>query len=129
VLVRLPTSISEAQACLADGAVPVGGATLVWATWQRDGFPEQAVSLSGDAGSEPPLVVAVAVQATEGDRPRVRVAVRDGYEVLCESTAYNTEAGPVRDALSTTAIGTLPLTAREAIRDEVTAVLTRADDS
>ncbi|MEU2422358.1 FAD binding domain-containing protein [Streptomyces sp. NPDC007851] len=42
---RLPTSVSEARECLAEGAVPVGGATLVWAAWQRDGFPEQAVSL------------------------------------------------------------------------------------
>lgn len=42
---RLPASISEAQRCLAEGAVPIGGATLVWAAWQRDGFPEQALSL------------------------------------------------------------------------------------
>ncbi|MFF1546727.1 FAD binding domain-containing protein [Streptomyces sp. NPDC058291] len=42
---RLPSSVSEAQRCLAEGAVPIGGATLVWAGWQRDGFPEQAVSL------------------------------------------------------------------------------------
>lgn len=42
---RLPTSVSEAQECLAEGAVPVGGATLMWAAWQRDGFPAQAVSL------------------------------------------------------------------------------------
>ncbi|QUC61874.1 FAD binding domain-containing protein [Streptomyces sp. A2-16] len=45
MLLRLPTSLSEAQECLTDGAIPVGGATLVWAAWQRDGFPEQAVSL------------------------------------------------------------------------------------
>jgi hypothetical protein len=45
VLLRLPTSLPEAQECLTDGAIPVGGATLVWAAWQRDGFPEQAVSL------------------------------------------------------------------------------------
>ncbi|WP_086726940.1 FAD binding domain-containing protein [Streptomyces carpinensis] len=45
MLLRLPTSVSEAQECLAEGAVPIGGATLVWATWQRDGFPEQAMSL------------------------------------------------------------------------------------
>ncbi|MGQ4336375.1 FAD dependent dehydrogenase, partial [Streptomyces hayashii] len=38
---RLPSSVSEAQRCLAEGAVPIGGATLVWAGWQRDGFPEQ----------------------------------------------------------------------------------------
>ncbi|MFD8724473.1 FAD binding domain-containing protein [Streptomyces sp. NPDC059629] len=44
---RLPTSVSEARECLAEGAIPVGGATLVWAAWQRDGFPEQAVSLRG----------------------------------------------------------------------------------
>lgn len=45
MLLSLPTSISEAQKCLADGAVPIGGATLVWAAWQREGFPEQAMSL------------------------------------------------------------------------------------
>lgn len=45
MLLRLPTTLPEAQKCLADGAIPVGGATLVWAAWQRDGFPEQAVSL------------------------------------------------------------------------------------
>jgi len=45
VHLRLPTSMSEAQGCLAEGAIPVGGATLVWAAWQRDGFPEQALSL------------------------------------------------------------------------------------
>ncbi|GAA5004965.1 FAD binding domain-containing protein [Streptomyces siamensis] len=45
MLVRFPTSLSEAQECLAEGAVPIGGATLIWATWQRDGFPAQAMSL------------------------------------------------------------------------------------
>ncbi|MBT3149532.1 FAD binding domain-containing protein [Streptomyces sp. CHD11] len=45
MLLRLPTTLSEARQCLAEGAVPVGGATLVWALWQRDGFPEQAMSL------------------------------------------------------------------------------------
>ncbi|MFF9763689.1 MULTISPECIES: FAD binding domain-containing protein [Streptomyces] len=45
MLLRLPTSLSEARRHLAEGAVPVGGATLVWALWQRDGFPEQAMSL------------------------------------------------------------------------------------
>ncbi|MEU3514801.1 FAD binding domain-containing protein [Streptomyces sp. NPDC006654] len=42
---RLPTSVSEARECLAEGAIPVGGATLVWAAWLRDGFPARAVSL------------------------------------------------------------------------------------
>ncbi|CAM5559628.1 hypothetical protein SHIRM173S_08444 [Streptomyces hirsutus] len=45
MLWRLPTSLTEAQNCMAEGAVPIGGATLVWALWQRDGFPEQAMSL------------------------------------------------------------------------------------
>ncbi|MER6072942.1 FAD binding domain-containing protein [Streptomyces sp. NPDC001817] len=45
MLLRLPTSVSGAQECLSEGAVPIGGATLVWATWQRDGFPELAESL------------------------------------------------------------------------------------
>ena len=45
MLLRLPESVSEAQECIREGAVPVGGATLVWAGWQRDGFPDQAMSL------------------------------------------------------------------------------------
>ncbi|MGW3910932.1 FAD binding domain-containing protein [Streptomyces sp. NPDC005070] len=45
MLLRLPTSVSEAQEYLTQGAVPIGGATLVWATWQRDGFPDHAMSL------------------------------------------------------------------------------------
>lgn len=45
MLLRLPESVSEAQECVAEGAVPVGGATLIWAGWQRDGFPERAMSL------------------------------------------------------------------------------------
>lgn len=45
MLLRQPSSVSEAQECLAEGAVPIGGATLVWAEWQRDGFPAQAMSL------------------------------------------------------------------------------------
>ncbi|MFD6556053.1 FAD binding domain-containing protein [Streptomyces sp. NPDC058398] len=45
MLLRLPTSVSEAQEYMSEGAVPIGGATLVWATWQRDGFPDHAMSL------------------------------------------------------------------------------------
>ncbi|WP_339127389.1 FAD binding domain-containing protein [Streptomyces sp. f51] len=45
MLLRLPKSVSEAQEYLTEGAVPIGGATLVWATWQRDGFPDRAMSL------------------------------------------------------------------------------------
>ncbi|MFE9796144.1 FAD binding domain-containing protein [Streptomyces goshikiensis] len=45
MILRSPTSMSEAQECMAEGAVPIGGATLVWATWQRDGFPAHAMSL------------------------------------------------------------------------------------
>ncbi|CCK25527.1 hypothetical protein BN159_1148 [Streptomyces davaonensis JCM 4913] len=45
MLLHLPTSVSEVQQHSAEGALPIGGATLVWATFQRDGFPEQAMSL------------------------------------------------------------------------------------
>ncbi|WP_406005107.1 FAD binding domain-containing protein [Streptomyces sp. NBC_00637] len=234
---RLPSSISEAQRCLAEGAVPVGGATLVWAGWQRDGFPEQAVSLrnvpeartvgpeelggavllskvdatvpevmhraasgvgtgavrrsatvggnivgstlrcllpaalvldaratvleadsvyetdltellakrhvllalswraplvsgyrklEGEAGGPPPLVVAAAVHA-DGDGPRdLRVAVRDGYEVLSESTPYDPDPEQVLHALAGTDLGALPATARDAVHAQITDVLTRA---
>ncbi|MEU5595221.1 FAD binding domain-containing protein [Streptomyces sp. NPDC020298] len=236
MLLRLPTSVSEAQECLAEGAVPVGGATLVWAAWQRDGFPEQALSLRalpeanavgretlgaavvlnqvgdsvpevlrraagsvgtgavrraatvggnlvgstlrcllppalvldarctvlepqsryetdlaevlakrpvllslhwreplvsgyrklpGDAGGQPPLVVAAAVHAEGGGARRLRVAVRDGYEVLSESTPCDTGAEQALDALRHTDIGALPAAARDVVRAEVTTLLTR----
>jgi len=234
VLVRLPRSVSEAQSCLAEGAVPVGGATLVWAGWQRDGFPEQAVSLrelpeakvigDGTLGSavllhemdervpevlrkaaggvgtgavrrtatvggnivgstlrcllpaalvldaravvlepdgpvetdlaellakrplllslhwrepvasgyrkltdqlrgEVPFVVAAAVGA---DAPVLRVAVRDGYDVLSETVPYDTDTGRVLRALALTPLGTLPEAVFEAVRDVVGGVVERA---
>jgi len=235
VFVRLPTSVSEAQECLAEGAVPVGGATLVWAGWQRDGFPEQAVSLrevpearvvgDGTLGSavllheidtrvpevlrraaagvgtgavrrtatvggnivgstlrcllpaalvldaravvlepdgpvetdlaellakrplllslrwsepvatgyrkltdvlrgEVPFVVAVAV--TGVDQLTLRVAVRDGYDVLSEAVPYDTDVRRVLGALALTPLGTLPEAVFEAVREEVVGVVERA---
>ncbi|MFD8522732.1 FAD binding domain-containing protein [Streptomyces capillispiralis] len=235
---RLPTTLSEAQRYLAEGAVPVGGASLVWALWQRDGFPEQAMSLrqlpeanlierealgaavllhqvddrvpdvlrgaastvgtgavrrtatvggnivgstlrcllpaalvlnaratvldrdgsyetdlaevvakrplllglrwrdpvvsgyhkaDAEAGGPPPLVVATAVHAEGDGRHRLFVAVRDGYEVTSETTPCDTGAEQVLEALSRTALGSLPVPAREAIRKEVTGILDRLD--
>ncbi|MFI6464367.1 FAD binding domain-containing protein [Streptomyces sp. NPDC050528] len=240
MLVRLPRSVSEAQSCLTEGAVPVGGATLVWAGWQRDGFPEQAVSLrelpeakvigDGTLGSavllheidervpevlrraasgvgtgavrrtatvggnivgstlrcllpaalvldahavvlepdgpvetdlaellakrplllslhwrepvasgyrkltdqlrgEVPFVVAAAVGAAEGaDAPVLRVAVRDGYDVLSETVPYDTDTGRVLRALALTPLGTLPEGVFEAVRNVVGGVVERAGD-
>ncbi|MET9256401.1 FAD binding domain-containing protein [Streptomyces sp. NPDC003717] len=234
MLLRLPTSVSEAQEGLAEGAVPIGGATLVWATWQRDGFPQQAMSLrevpeanlvepealgaavvlhrvdervpevlrraaasvgtgavrrtatvggnivgstlrcllpaalvlgaratvldaercyeaelaevvakrplmlalrwrtpvaSGyrklptEAGGPPPLVVATAVHADEEDRLLLRVAVRDGYDVLSEATAGHSGAERAVAALERTGLGALPPAARAVVREQVVAVL------
>ncbi|WTO33435.1 FAD binding domain-containing protein [Streptomyces achromogenes] len=234
MLLRLPTSVPEAQQCLADGAVPIGGATLVWATWQRDGFPALAVSLRevpeanavgretlGGAvllhridatvpdvlrlaaatigtgavrrtatvggnivgstlrcllppalaldaratvlepdgvreadlaevvakrpvllglrwrtplasayrklpaapGGQPPLVVASALHTEDGERRRLRVAVRDGYDVLTSTTRCDTGAEDALDALRDTALGDLPATAWEVVRPQVTGLL------
>ncbi|MER7194500.1 FAD binding domain-containing protein [Streptomyces flaveolus] len=234
MLLRLPTSVTEAQECMADGAVPIGGATLVWATWQRDGFPDQAMSLrnlpeatvvgpetlggavvlhqvddrvpevlrraagsvgtgavrrtatvggnlvgsslrcllpaalvldahatvlgsdgvyetdlnevvakrhlllalhwrtpvaSGyhkqpaEAGGPPPLVVATAVHADAEGRHHLRVAVRDGYEVLSGSTACDDGTDQALGALERTDVGALPARAREVVRRQVAGVL------
>ncbi|MFJ9671699.1 FAD binding domain-containing protein [Streptomyces sp. NPDC101221] len=234
MLLRQPTSVSEAQECMARGAVPIGGATLVWATWQRDGFPELAMSLralpeantvepeslgaavvlhriddrvpevlrraagsvgtgavrrtatvggnlvgsslrcllpaalvlearatvlgpdrpyetdlaevmakrhlmlglrwrtplaSGyrkqpaEAGGPPPLVVATAVH-TDGDgRQRLRVAVRDGYDVLSESATCDAGADEALGTLERTDIGALPAGARDVVREQVADIL------
>ncbi|MGW3205616.1 FAD binding domain-containing protein [Streptomyces sp. NPDC001135] len=235
MLLRLPTSVSEAQECLAEGAVPIGGATLVWATWQRDGFPELAMSLrelpeanalgretvggavvlhriddrvpdvlrlaaagvgtgavrrtatvggnlvgstlrcllpaalvldaratvlesdgvqetdmaelvakrpvlvslrwrapiassyrklAGEAGGPPPLVVASAVHAGNGGN-HLRVAVRDGHDVLSGSVTYDTgaDAEQTVHALSETALGDLQGFVWRAVHSQVTGLL------
>ncbi|MFF8594791.1 FAD binding domain-containing protein [Streptomyces sp. NPDC015220] len=240
MLLRLPTTVSEAQECVAAGAVPIGGATLVWAGWQRDGFPEQAVSLrdlpeanvlgpeelgaavvlhriddrvpqvlreaaagvgtgavrrtatvggnlvgsalrcllpaalvldaratvlgpdgvheadltevlakrpvlldlrwrapvasayrkrAGAAGGPPPLVVAAAVHREDGTPAgtthRLRVAVRDGYEVLGGSAPCDADAEGVLRALRHSAFGTLRPTAWEEVHRHVAGLLDR----
>ncbi|MGV9393755.1 FAD binding domain-containing protein [Streptomyces olivaceus] len=234
MLLRLPTSVSEAQQCLAEGAVPIGGATLVWATWQRDGFPELAMSLrnlpeatvlepealgaavvlhriddrvpgvlrgaagsvgtgavrrtatvggnivgsslrcllpaalvldaratvlgpdgtyetdlaevvakrhlllglrwrtplaSGyrkqpaEAGGPPPLVVATAVHADDDGRRHLRVAVRDGYEVLDATVACGGDTGEAVGALEGTDVGALPSGALGVVHEQVADIL------
>ncbi|MFI9244779.1 FAD binding domain-containing protein [Streptomyces sp. NPDC053086] len=234
MLLRLPTSVPEAQECLAQGAVPIGGATLVWATWQRDGFPQFAVSLRelpeanvigretvgsavvlhrideqvpdvlrlaaatvgtgavrrtatvggnlvgstlrcllppalvldaratvlesdgvreadlaevvakrplllglrwrtpiasayrklpGEAGGAPPFVVASALHAGDGTRDRLRVAVRDGYDVLSGTTPCGTDAEETLGALRGTALGDLPAGAWDVVRPQVVGLL------
>ncbi|MGJ5748923.1 CO/xanthine dehydrogenase FAD-binding subunit [Streptomyces puniciscabiei] len=233
MLLRLPTSVSEAQEYLAEGAVPIGGATLLWATWQRDGFPEIAVSLrdlpeanvlgrdtvggavvlhridervpdvlrlaaaqvgtgavrrtatvggnlvgstlrcllpaaivldaratvlesdgvqetdlaelvakrpvllslrwrapiacayrklAGEAGGPPPLVVASAVHADDAGE-RLRVAVRDGYDVLSGSAPCATDTEETLHALGATGFGDLPTAAWDVVRAQVTGLL------
>ncbi|OIK26089.1 FAD binding domain-containing protein [Streptomyces malaysiense] len=236
MLLRLPTSVSEAQECLAEGAVPVGGATLVWATWQREGFPELAMSLRrlpqanvigpetlgaavllgridgrvpdvlrfaagtvgtgavrrtatvggnlvgstlrcllpaalvlgaratvlesdgvretdlaevvakrplllslrwsapiacayrklpADAGGPPPLVVASALHAGDGAGCGVRVAVRDGYEVLAGAAVRSADPEETLGSLRATALGELPAAAWAVVRPQVLDLLAR----
>lgn len=234
VLLRLPTSVSEAQECLAEGAVPIGGATLLWATWQRDGFPEVAMSLrevpeanvlerttvggavllhridervpealrlaaaqvgtgavrrsatvggnlvgstlrcllpaaivldtratvleadgiretdlsevvakrpvllslrwrepvasaffklAAEAGGPPPLVVAAAVHADDDGNRRLRVAVRDGYDVLSGSATCTPDAAQTLHALRGTELIDLSSAAWDVARSKVAALL------
>ncbi|WP_225823579.1 FAD binding domain-containing protein [Streptomyces naphthomycinicus] len=234
MLLRLPTSVTEAQECLADGAVPIGGATLVWATWQRDGFPQLAMSLRelpeanvlgretlgaavvlhrmdgrlpdvlrmaaatvgtgavrrtatvggnlvgstlrcllpaalvldaratvlepdglheadlaevvakrplliglrwrtpvasayrklpGEAGGEPPLVVASALHTGDGTPDRLRVAVRDGYDVISGTTPWAGDADDALGALRGTALGELPAAAWDVVRPQIVTLL------
>ncbi|MFE3636697.1 FAD binding domain-containing protein [Streptomyces sp. NPDC059168] len=235
MLLCLPTSVSEAQECLAEGAVPVGGATLVWAVWQREGFPARAMSLRelpeanvagrealgaavvlarlddrvpdvlrraaasvgtgavrrtatvggnlvgstlrcllppalaldararvlgpdgvretalaeavtgravllgvrwrepvaaayrkfpGADGGVPPLVVASALH--DGERgPRVRVAVRTGYDVLSEDVGRGGDAEDALGALRGTSLGGLSPVAWKAVREQVSGLLDR----
>ncbi|MFG2307302.1 FAD binding domain-containing protein [Streptomyces sp. NPDC048566] len=236
MLLRLPTSVSEAQECLAEGAVPVGGATLVWAGWLRDGFPALAMSLrhlpeanavgaetlgaavvlgrvddrvpealcraaaavgtgavrraatvggnlvgsslrcllpaalvlnaravvlepegvretdlaevlakrplllglrwtaplaschhkaQGAAGGAPPLVVAAALHPVGGGRRLLRVAVRDGYEVLTAAVECRTDPPGSLAALRSGEFGRLPSAAWDIVHDRVGELFSR----
>ncbi|MFJ9134157.1 FAD binding domain-containing protein [Streptomyces sp. NPDC102256] len=236
MLLRLPTSVSEAQECMAEGAVPIGGATLVWAGWQRDGFPELAMSLrdlpeantigdgtlgaavvlhriddrlpevlrgaaatvgtgavrrtatvggnlvgsslrcllpgalvldaravileqdgvretdlaeviakrhlllglrwsaptassyhksEGAAGGAPPLVVAAALHPAADGRRLLRIAVRDGYEVLGDSILCDTDADSVLGTLRNGDLGQLPSDAWDIMSRQTTDLLAR----
>ncbi|MFF5019304.1 FAD binding domain-containing protein [Streptomyces sp. NPDC001165] len=234
MLLRLPSSVSEARECLAEGAVPIGGATLLWADWQRDGFPELAMSLRSlpeanaigretlgaavvlnriddrvpdvirlaaasvgtgavrrtatvggnlvgstlrcllpaalvldarasvlgpegvqeidlaeatakrplllsihwrepvatayrklpaEAGGAPPLVVATALHADAGGRKLLRVAVRDGYDVVSGSATGDTGSEDAIGALRWTALADLPSAAWDIIGEQATQLL------
>ncbi|MFJ4466889.1 FAD binding domain-containing protein [Streptomyces sp. NPDC089424] len=234
MLLRVPTSVSEARECLAEGAVLIGGATLLWATWQRDGFPALAMSLrevpeanvleptalggavvlqrvddrvpdalrlaasrvgtgavrrsatvggnivgstlrcllpaalvldaratvlepdgvretdlaeavakrpvllslrwrtpvtsaffkvAGDAGAEPPLVIASAVHAEDDGSHRLRAAVRDGYDVLEGSVTRTDDVEETLQALRATALGDLPPAAWDIVHAHIAASL------
>ncbi|WP_333773767.1 FAD binding domain-containing protein [Streptomyces sp. IBSBF 3136] len=238
MLLRLPTSVSEARECLAEGAVPIGGATLLWAEWQRDGFPALAMSLRGvpeanalgrgslgaavvlhriddrvpdvlrlaaagvgtgavrrtatvggnlvgstlrcllpaalvlearasvlgqdgvqetdlaevtakrplllglrwrepvasayrklpaEPGGRPPLTVAVALHADSPGRRRLRVAVRDGYEVVGGGAPCDDGADAALHTLRGTALGELPDAAWDVVHGQVDEVLRAAD--
>ncbi|AGS67480.1 FAD binding domain-containing protein [Streptomyces collinus] len=238
MLLRLPTTVSEARECLAEGAVPIGGATLLWAEWQRDGFPTLAMSLRGvpeanalgrgtlgaavvlhriddrvpdvlrlaaasvgtgavrrtatvggnlvgstlrcllpaalvlearasvlgpdgvretelsevtakrplllglrwrepvasayrklpaDPGGRPPRTVSVALHADTSGR-RLRVAVRDGYEVIDGDAPYGDAPGTAPRTLRGTGLRALPEAAWDAVDEQVEAVLRAADD-
>jgi len=239
VLLRLPTSVSEARQCLLEGAVPVGGATLVWGTWLRDGFPDQAMSLRhvpeanvlgpqelgaavvlhridervpqvlrlaaagvgtgavrraatvggnlvgsalrcllpaalvldaratvlgtdgvhatdlaevvakgplllslrwpapvasayrklpGDPGGPPPLVVASALHAEDEGRLRLRIAVRDGYDVISTSVRCGPDVLHTLDALRATELRDAPVEAWRIAGDQIAGLLGRPGD-
>jgi hypothetical protein len=97
---------------------------LRWRTPLVSGYRK----LEGEAGGAPPLVVAVALHAGDGGRALLRVAVRDGYDVLGASTPYEpgTGAEEALNALEDTELGELPAAVRDAVRGQVGEVLARA---
>ncbi|MET7814287.1 FAD dependent dehydrogenase, partial [Streptomyces sp. NPDC005395] len=54
---------------------------------------------------------------------RLRVAVRDGYDVLSESATCDAGADQALDLLERTDIGALPAGARDVVREQVADIL------
>jgi CO/xanthine dehydrogenase FAD-binding subunit len=95
----------------------------------RDPIASSYRKADGDAGGPPPLVVAAAVHS-RGDGPDrlLRVAVRDGYDVLSDSVPCAAGAEETIDALRGTPLGTLPAAAWEDVRRHVAELLARPVD-
>ncbi len=73
-------------------------------------------------------MAAAAVHADGAGARRLRVAVRDGYDVLSESVPCGAGAAPAVDALERTALGGLPAAARDVVRAQVTGLLSAPAD-
>jgi CO/xanthine dehydrogenase FAD-binding subunit len=78
--------------------------------------------LDGAPGGEPQLVVASATHAGDDGRVAVRVAVRDGYEVVDAEATASDDPGQTLDELRATALDDLPAPAWDVIRAQVTAL-------
>jgi hypothetical protein len=80
---------------------------------------------AGEAGGPPPFIVAAAVHADADGHRRLRVAVRDGYEVLSGNIVCDADTGTDRllNALEGTEVGTLDASGRAVIRRHVTELL------
>lgn len=92
---------------------------LRWRTPLTSGYRKEPA----EAGGPPPLVVATAVHADGEGGLRLRVAVRDGYDVLSGTTGCGTDAEETFDALGRTDIGALPAGARDVVREQVAGIL------
>lgn len=100
------------------------GHLLLGLRW-RDPITSAYRKLPGEAGGPPPLVVAAALHTADTGGTRLRVAVRDGYDVITECTEYDSDSGQVLDDLRRTAVGALHATAWEAVHELVTDLLSR----
>lgn len=98
---------------------PVAQPPLVRAAGQR--LPQAG----GGGRRSPPLVVAAAVHAGEEGPAQVRVAVRDGYDVIAAGVPCGDGAEPTLDALRETAVGTLHTTGWQVVHRHVTELLGR----
>ncbi len=68
-------------------------------------------------------MVATAVHADGPGRNLLRVAVRDGYDVLSGTAPCDTGADGALDTLAGTDIGALPAAARDVVREQVAGLM------
>ncbi|KMS76613.1 FAD dependent dehydrogenase [Streptomyces viridochromogenes] len=79
--------------------------------------------LAGEAGGSPPLVVAAAVHAGDDGNHSLRVAVRDGYDVLSGTAMCAADAAQTLHALRGTELIDLSSAAWDVVRSKVAALL------
>lgn len=128
VLAARSITLENGRACETDLSESLTQRSLLLGLTWKEPIASAFHKQHAEAGGPPPLIVATAVHAGNDGRHHLRVAVRDGYEVLSQRTTCSPDTERVLHALGQTEIGALRASQWSVVRQQVSNLLARTDD-